>query len=193
MRLIRSLLIYFVVIFLGGALLAPWLYWSAQWAASQWPALGGLAASPFHRYLARALLGLALIGLVPLLRQAGMLQWRAVGLGKQGRPVADILRGFCLGLASLACVALLALAGHGRVPAQWQSGMQLIHRLLNATFTAVIVAVIEEILFRGALFGVLRKAMPWPGALAVSSAVYSAVHFMFRTLIRQGRSGGIPG
>ena len=42
----------------------------------------------------------------------------------------------------------------------------------------MIVAVIEEILFRGALFGVLRKAMPWPGALAVSSAVYSAVHFI---------------
>jgi hypothetical protein len=178
MRLIRSLLIYFAVVFLGGALLAPWLYWFVHWAAGQWPALSGLAASPFHRYLARALLGLALIGLLPLLRDSGMLQWRAVGLGKQGRPAADLLRGFCLGLASLACVALLALAAHGRIPASLQSGTHLVHALLGAVLTAAIVAVIEEILFRGALFGVLRKAMPWPGALVVSSAVYSAVHFI---------------
>ncbi len=173
MRPIRSLLIYFAVVFLGGALLAPWLYWFGHWAA-----LGGLAGYPFHRYLARALLGLALIGLVPLLRQARMLQWRAVGLGKQGQPVADLLRGFCLGLASLACVALLALAAHGRVLTPWQSGMEIARGLLKAAFVAVIVAVIEEILFRGALFGVLRKVMPWPGALAVSSAVYSAAHFI---------------
>jgi hypothetical protein len=178
MRHIRSLLIYLAVVFPGGALLAPWLYWLAHWGAGQWPALGGLAASPFHRYVARALLGLALIGLVPLLRHSGMWQWRAVGLGKQGRPAADVLRGFCLGLASLACVALLAVVAHGRIPAPWQSGTHLVRGLLGAVLTAAIVAVIEEILFRGALFGVLRKAMPWPGAVAVSSAVYSAVHFI---------------
>jgi hypothetical protein len=178
MRHIRSLLIYFAVVFLGGALLAPWLFWLAHWAAGQWPPLGGLAASPFYRYLARALLGLALIGLVPLLRHCRMFQWRAIGLGKQGRPAIDLLRGFWVGLASLACVAVLALAAHGRVLAHGQSAAQLAHGLLGAAVAAVIVAVIEEILFRGALFGVLRGAMPWPGALAVSSAVYSAVHFI---------------
>ena len=178
MRHIRSLLIYFAVVFFGGALLAPWLYWFAHWAAGQWPALGGLAASPFHRFLARALLGLALIGLVPLLRHSGMLQWRALGLGRQGRPAADALRGFCLGLASLACVAVLALAAHGRTLAHGHSGAQIVRGIFNAALAAAIVAVIEEILFRGALFGVLRKAMPWPGALAISSAIYSAAHFI---------------
>jgi hypothetical protein len=178
MRAVRSLLIYIVVVFPGGALLAPWLYWLAHWAAGQWPALGGLAAIPFHRFLARALLGLALIGLVPLLRHAGMFEWRALGLGKQGRPAAALLRGFCLGLASLACVAALALVAHGRTAVPWQSGTQVVRSLLHAVLAAAIVAVIEEILFRGAVFGVLRKAMPWPGALAVSSAVYSAVHFI---------------
>jgi hypothetical protein len=181
MRPIRSLLIYFAVVFPGGALLAPCLYWLTQWAAGQWPALGGLAASPFHRFLDRALLGLALIGLWPLLRRCGMLQWRALGLGKQRRPATDVLRGFCVGLASLACVAVLAVAAHGRILAPWQSGTQLVRGLLGAAIAAAIVAVIEEILFRGALFGVLRKAMPWPGALAVSSAVYSAVHFIQST------------
>jgi uncharacterized protein len=178
MRHIRSLLIYFAVVFLGGALLAPWLYWIAHWAAGQWPALGGLAAKPFHRYLARALLGLALIGLLPLLARAGMLQRRAVGLGKEGRPATDALRGFCLGFMSLACVAVLALVAHGRTLAQSQPVAQIVRSLLAAVLVAAIVAVLEEILFRGALFGLLRKAMPWPAALAVSSAVYSAAHFI---------------
>jgi hypothetical protein len=53
--------------------------------------------------------------------------------------------------------------------------------LFNATLTAVIVAVLEEILFRGALFGLLRKASSWPVALLVSSVIYSLCHFIART------------
>jgi uncharacterized protein len=181
MRHIRSLLIYFIVVFLGGALLAPWLYWLTQWGASHWPSLGGLAAKPFHRFLDRALLALALISLFPLLRNAGMLQWRAIGLGKQGRPAADVLNGFCVGFASLACVAALALVARGRALAPGHSAAEMIRALAGAALTAVIVAVLEEILFRGSLFGVLRKAMPWPGALVVSSAVYSGAHFIQNT------------
>ncbi|HEX4119689.1 MAG TPA: hypothetical protein VH619_03595, partial [Verrucomicrobiae bacterium] len=153
MRPIRSLLIYFAVVFLGGSLLAPWLYWFTHWAA-----MSALAATPFHRYLARALEIIALLSLVPLLSRCEMLRWRALGLGKQGRPAVDLLQGFCLGFASLACVALLALAAHGRVLAHAQSPMQLINSLLITALVAVIVAVIEEILFRGALFGILRQA-----------------------------------
>jgi hypothetical protein len=178
MRLIRSLLIYFAVVFLGGALLAPWLFWLTHWAASEWPSLNHLAASPFHRYVARALLGLALIGLVPLLRGAGMLQWRAVGFGTQGQPAKDIGRGFCIGFGSLACVAALALAAHASALTPGLTAAQVVRGLLGAALTAAIVAVLEELLFRGALFGVLRKTMPWQAALIVSSAVYSGAHFI---------------
>jgi membrane protease YdiL (CAAX protease family) len=41
-----------------------------------------------------------------------------------------------------------------------------------------VVAILEELVFRGALFGLLRQSMPWPAALVVSSAIYSAVHFI---------------
>jgi len=37
--------------------------------------------------------------------------------------------------------------------------------------------VLEEILFRGAIFGALRKTCRWPAALAISSAIYAIVHF----------------
>jgi uncharacterized protein len=178
MRHVRSLLIYFAVVFLGGALLAPWLYWLVQWGAGHWAGLHHLAASPFHRYLARALLGLALIGLIPLLKEAGMFESGAVGLVKKERGSSDVFRGFAIGFASLACVAVLALIAHARELDSWQTIIRNAPGLINVGITAAIVSVLEEVLFRGALFGVLRKAMPWPPALVVSSAVYSGVHFL---------------
>jgi membrane protease YdiL (CAAX protease family) len=42
------------------------------------------------------------------------------------------------------------------------------------------VALLEEVLFRGALFGTLRKAVAWPIALLISSVVYAWLHFFQR-------------
>jgi uncharacterized protein len=178
MRPILSLPVYLVVVFLGGALLAPWLYWLAQWAAGHFPPLARLAANPFHRFVGRSLLGLAVLGLWPLLRSAGMGSWRDLGIVKQKRGGVELLRGFALGWASLAGAALLACLCGARVLTAPASAAELGGQLLNATLAAMLVAVLEEIMFRGALFGLLRKAMPWPGALALSSAVYALAHFI---------------
>src|SRR5271170_6025036 len=99
-RPIQSLLIYFAVVFPGGALLAPWLYWLAQWASGHWHAFSGLAASPFHRFLDRSLLGLALLCLWPLLRGGGARSWQDLGFARQPTFAWQILRGFALGWAS---------------------------------------------------------------------------------------------
>jgi uncharacterized protein len=178
MRPIRSLLIYLAVVFLGGALLAPWLYWLAQGAAAHWPALSGLAAKPFPRFLDRSLLGLALLCLWPLWRAGGARSWRDLGFVPQGPPVRQILGGFALGWASLAAVALLALVCGARAFILTHSAAEVLRHLINATLTAVLVAILEELVFRGALFGLLRQSLPWPAALVVSSAIYSAVHFI---------------
>jgi membrane protease YdiL (CAAX protease family) len=177
-RPIRSLLIYFAVVFLGGALLAPGLYWLAQWAAGHWRVLSGLAANPFHRFLDRSLLGLALLCLWPLLRSNGARSWQDLGFVRQRRFVREILRGFALGWASLAAVAVLALVCGARAFTPAHSTGEIIRHLLEATWASVVVAILEELVFRGALFGLLRQAVPWPAAVAVSSAVYAAVHFI---------------
>jgi CAAX protease family protein len=153
MRPIRSLLIYFVVVFLGGALLAPWLYWLAQWRAGHASGLYNLAAFPFHRFLDRSLLGLALLGLWPLLRAAGLKSRQGVGFARQGRPGLSILTGFALGWASLAAVALLAFFCGASAFIQTHSAAEIFRHLLNATWAAVAVAILEELVFRGALFG----------------------------------------
>jgi membrane protease YdiL (CAAX protease family) len=177
-RPIRSLLIYIACIFIGAALLAPWLYWAAQWAGEHSTALKGLSAQPFHRYLNRCLLGLALLGMWPFLRSLRIDSWSAAGLPNisgQGRKLAG---GLALGFASLAVVAALALATGARSFKADLSAADFLWKLLSATLSAAVVALLEELLFRGALFGGLRKAHPWTVALAISSLVYALVHFL---------------
>lgn len=173
-RLVRSLLIYLVVVFIGGALLAPWLYWLAQTIAPG----SHLAQNPFHRFVDRALLGLALIGIWPLLRNLGINSWREAGLVKPSGQWKLFLSGFALGFGSLACAAVIIMAGHGR---QFNSALtlsQFAGGVAGAAGTAIGVAVLEEILFRGTIFGGLRKYWDWRAALLLSSMVYAIVHFM---------------
>ena len=175
MRPLRTLVIYIAVVFVGGALLAPWLYWLAQHFAQEFPKIAG---SPFHRYVNRALLGFALIGLWPFFKNLGATSARDVGLVSpvgQGKKIGG---GFLLGFFSLAALAGLAIAAGARRFNMDLSGAQLGEKIIGAALTAIIVAVLEEILFRGGLFGSLKKVFHWIFALAVSSAVYAIVHFM---------------
>jgi membrane protease YdiL (CAAX protease family) len=181
MRLVLALLAYFALVFVGGALLAPGLYCLTQWGSHHWVLWTRLAAHPFHRFLGRSLLGLAVLGMWPLLRFAGMAHWREVGFVKQKQAGMDFLRGFAIGWASLAAAALLACLFGARAWGPPASVAEIARQLGGATLTAVLVAVLEEFLFRGALFGLLRKAIPWPAALVLSSAIYALCHFIART------------
>ena len=176
----RSLLIYTGIVFLGGALLAPWLYWTFQWLAALLPAFRKLADNPFHRYVNRSLLALALTGLWPLLRSLGVRGWQDVGLAKPTGQWRRLAAGFALGFASLACVAGIALAVGARGVNPEVSSGRWIGTVAGAALTAAIVAVVEEILFRGAIFGALRKTCRPPAALVVSSVIYAIVHFFAR-------------
>ncbi len=173
----RSLLIYVGAVLLGGALLAPWLYWLAQWAAEQSPAFTNLAGQPFHRYVNRSVLGLALAGLWPFLRGLGANSWAAVGLVHPAGHGGRLAAGFALGFGSLAVVAVLAVGLGARKFSAPESASVWVTLLGKASLTAAVVSVLEEVLFRGALFGALRQAHGWMKALLTSSAVYALVHF----------------
>lgn len=45
------------------------------------------------------------------------------------------------------------------------------------------VGLIEEVLFRGILFGALRRVLDWRAALALSSLIYAASHFLSRARV----------
>jgi hypothetical protein len=180
MQPLRALLVYVVGVFVVSALVAPWFFGLAQWLVRTVPACAALAEHPFHRYVHRALLVTAVAGLVPFLRSVGVNSWRDVGIVKPAGQWDRLGAGLALGFGSLACVALAALAAGARTLAGNVGGLALLEGLGGAAVTALVVSMLEELMFRGALFGALRKAFRWTTALLVSSLVYALVHFFQR-------------
>jgi membrane protease YdiL (CAAX protease family) len=174
------LLCYLLGAFALGALLAPGLFQLAQWAAGEFPAFKSLAGQPFHRYVNRCVLLSALLGLWPLLRALQLADRRALGLPSPLTHRRSLALGFALGFGSLLLVAL-ALTGAGVRALNSDLTAALLGKLLlSATLSAVAVALIEETLFRGVIFGALRRVWPWWAALLASAGIYSALHFLAR-------------
>jgi membrane protease YdiL (CAAX protease family) len=173
---IRALLVYLTVVFSGAALAAPWVYRLVQNLAPG----SGIALQPFHRYVNRCLLVLALAGLWPLLRFLNIRSRTTVGwvpISGQGR---NIRLGFALGFASLALAACLPMIAGARI---WQTGDgagQWLQHITNAALSAIVVSFLEELLFRGAVFGTLRRVHSFPSAALISASIYSLVHFFDR-------------
>jgi uncharacterized protein len=183
MRPYRTLLLLIAMVFLGAALLAPWLYWLVQ---SIIPA-SDLAHKPFHRYVDRLLLGLGLVAIWPLLRMVQVRSWRDVGLGKPAGQWDFLTTGLALGFSSLAFVAAIVVGAGAR---RFNSGLhagQFAMGILGAIGIAALVSALEEILFRGAIFGALRRGGSWEAALWFSSVFYAFTHF----LVRPGQTGPI--
>lgn len=177
MRPIAATFIYIAFVFLGAALLAPWLYKVVQLAAMEYPGLRPLAQSPFHRYLNRCLIALALIGLWQFLRALQIRSANQLGF-TASNPVSDMMRGLLWALAVIALLTGAAVLAQAHV----LSSRELLwaKHLRNAVLAALLVPVIEEVLFRAGLFGALRKRWSlWPAAI-ISSLIYALVHFFAR-------------
>lgn len=179
-RLLPALAAYLVFVFGGAALVAPWIHLGVQSLAAAWPALAGLADAPFHRFVNRCVLVLALAGLWLLLRALGVRRWRDLGWSLAGTPGRDFSLGLAVSLLGLALVAATALATGVRAWRPEREAGEIAGQLLRALSAAVVVATIEETLFRGALFRALRREGPFALAAAVTAAVYAWVHFFER-------------
>jgi membrane protease YdiL (CAAX protease family) len=173
MRAVRALGVYIIFVFIGGALLAPVLYWSVQSFGQSFPVLSEIS---FHRFVKRSFLALGLIGLWPLFRSLGAKSWNDLGLVSNGQKLKSLRAGFTLGFVSLAIVAAVALGVGARTPAS--NIHNVAQKVTGAALTAIVVATLEEILFRGGIFGALRRNLNWLGALLLSSAIYALVHFL---------------
>jgi membrane protease YdiL (CAAX protease family) len=170
------LALYLLMVFAGAALLAPWV-WKGIHAIA--PA-SSIARHPFHRYVNRCLMALALGGIWPLFRSGFFPGLRQSGLFRRPGMGREIFQGAVLGFFSLAVIVLLVLTCGIR---SWDFSHPLsLHalHLVRALGAASVVSVLEELLFRGATFGALRRTSGfWPAAFG-SSVLYALVHFFQR-------------
>lgn len=167
---------YLIVVFLGGALLAPWLWNLAQHLVPGSP----LATQPFRRYVDRCLLGVALIGLWPMARSGLFPGWSGVGLAWKPTSRRELSMGLSGGMMSLAMVAALALGFGARAWNPGHPGRQLLSHAVRALGAAVAVSFMEELLFRGMVYGSLRRRFPVAVAAIASAMLYALVHFFRR-------------
>lgn len=169
---------YAVAVVLLSALAAPWAYLLAQWLGTNIHAAAWLARQPFRRIFDRCVLVTALAGLLPLLRAADIRSCAALGYVRADHWWRHALLGFFLGIVSFLVAGLLLMALGARTWKEGIEGSTLISSMAKFTVTAIVVALIEETLFRGGLQGVLQRRGRVPLAIAITSAVYSIIHFL---------------
>jgi len=140
-------------------------------------ALQGFLSYPFDRVLTRSVLLVLLILLIPL--------WKMVSKETSGLIFGDFsfrqfLQSFLIGLFILAIpvVVLLLLEVRLVVLDLQISFLSILGILLVGIVLACLIGLFEEILFRGFLYGALKKRVGGLIAALISSALYSSVHFL---------------
>lgn len=159
-----KILLYLLVVVLLAAVLSPPFYWL----------LHGVLEYPFHRYFSRIAQVSAMVLLIPLLFWLRIRGVAEFGLKKNSCPGRDFFSGIALALVP---VAVLGVVYFSFGIYKLQPDVQIV-KLLRIVGTALVVAVIEEFLFRGVALGLTARVFGrWPAAIGVS-AVFAAVHFL---------------
>jgi len=192
-----QVLVFVAGTILIGAFLAPPLYWAGKGIVASGALKGGwlnglhdsMERARFSRYFNRAILAGALLMLWPVLKWMGSSvrggsekgekkDWLA-RLDLETNPVwwRHLLIGYAVAAIPLLILAWVYLSLDLY---RWRPGWDhsLVTLLLSALSTGLTVALMEEFVFRGALFAVIGKVLgPWPLLLSVS-AFFALVHFL---------------
>ena len=165
----------FLLVLLAAMLLAaiasPWVQWL----------LAPISVFPLHRVFSRLMLLGLIAGTAWLVMRRHRDRRALLGLHRPlpqflRRALAGWLAGIALMVVAVAPLVLLELREwNARFPAEMSEWLALAS---GAAGTGLVVALIEETLFRGAMQGVLQRigAMRW--ALFAVPLLYSAVHFL---------------
>lgn len=144
-------------------------------------AAAGLSPVPYNAFVFRLLEAFALLGLWPLLRGVGLRGRRHWGYGSTGAAFAhELAVGLGWGVASLLLlVGVLLGLGIRVMNAEHGGGLDgLATDLLTAAIAGLVIALIEETWFRGALFSVLRARANVAYAAGGTALVYAGLHFV---------------
>jgi membrane protease YdiL (CAAX protease family) len=178
LKALGQILLYLAATILIGALLAPPLYWTAHSIAGHAHSTSldnFLSRTDFERFFHRAMTISALGLLWPLLRGLRIRNFAFdLGLVPDRRGWKRLLAGFLIALAPLLVLAgILVLTGVYRLHSHLDY-----KKLLTIPITAVVVSVVEEFLFRGALQGAVRRTAVDTFAIFSVAVLFAIVHFL---------------
>ena len=171
MRTILLFLFYIALVLVAGALLSVPLYSLAQ----------PLLELPFHKWIGRVTLACGLVAVFLHLGLSRQLNPETAGFAVNRCSYRlEIVKSALAGIAiMLVLEALLLGLDIHRFELYFDTALpSIVIVVIKAIVTGVVVGLLEETLFRGALLGGLLKKVNAVPAVIFSSAVYSAAHFL---------------
>ncbi|MGB5834415.1 MAG: CPBP family intramembrane glutamic endopeptidase, partial [Thiohalocapsa sp.] len=134
-----------------------------------------------QRVMGRIAQAFILLGLWPFLKWMGFANREALGFGiERRRFVQTVARGWLAGVAILLCLVAALLLIRVRVPDLPANDLVSIvmEKVVAALIAGMLVALLEETFFRGALFGAVRRRNGLRSAVVWSATLYALLHFM---------------
>lgn len=168
---------FIIVPVLGGCLISPWIFAAIREINTLLPG-EPFARLRFERVATRVVQILALLSIWPCLKYSGTLE-RVGPLLKWSRERgSSFARAFAFGATTMIVVYIAgSFAGYYH----WNEANAptiAVAIVGGSLISATLVGILEEYLFRGFVFGILRQNMPFLPAAFLSSAFFSAIHFM---------------
>jgi hypothetical protein len=152
-------------------------------AAATAPALmeTGLIDEPPRRVMGRLAQLYILLGLWPFLKLLRLDSKAALGFGLPRRHfLLDVALGWVLGVLILAALVWALLALQVRVQDVPDDGLvwYVLEKAVAALVGGLLIGLLEELFFRGALYGAIRRRSSVRSAVVWSAALYALLHFM---------------
>ena len=183
-----KIFLYAVVVLLGGAMAAPLAWHLIAVLPADWlhGLIGEVQRMPFHRYLSRSIQVAAILLLWPLMRTLQIRPFEELGLYRSHRALRDFGVGLGAGIPSaLLLVDTFLYSGAFDIHPNW--ALSALSRIL---LTAVVVALMEEFLFRGVILGFFRQFLGNNLAIFISAVIFAVLHFL--NLPSTGVAGELP-
>jgi len=141
--------------------------------------IGVDAALPFHKIISKTTQVFLVISIFPLMAYY-KISASAMGFAARPRFLKQLLQGFGLGLLTLLPVfaLLFALGVHVVDDSQPWTSSWLLEKTVVSVLLALLIAMIEEPLFRGLLLTGLSRKLPLIAAVGISAFYYAALHFL---------------
>src|SRR5262245_43003899 len=137
MRAGTALCIYLIFVFVGAALLAPWVYFGLQELARHSVTFNDAAGVPLSRVVSRCLLILAIAGIWPLIKTLGFRSWSEIGIRRDHKIAREFGQGLLIGSILLALGAAGAILS-GAASYEHQTASRLANYILAALSSGLV-------------------------------------------------------
>lgn len=174
----QRLAVVLLLSLLASCIVAPWAALGIDLIRGACPALDEALDFPFDRVMRRVVLIVSVLFLVAWRRRLEIVSLASVGLRGADGPAPLFLRGWLAGAGALAAMLLVMAWRGARIPGLYFSGSgELLFEVGKAFLTGVVVAIIEEIFFRGFVLQACLRTLPAAVSVVAMSAFFAIVHF----------------